>query len=47
MKQFVSFVIKETKHISCDKRTMPILFGMPVVIMLLSLALMRFSKRLE
>ncbi len=35
MKQFVSFVIKETKHISRDKRTMLILFGMPVVMMLL------------
>ena len=35
MKQFVSFVIKETKHILRDKRTMLILFGMPVVMMLL------------
>ena len=35
MKQFVSFVIKETKHIPRDKRTMLILFGMPVVMMLL------------
>ncbi len=35
MKQFVSFVIKETKHIMRDKRTMLILFGMPVVMMLL------------
>lgn len=35
MKQFISFVIKETKHILRDKRTMLILFGMPVVLMLL------------
>lgn len=35
MKQFVSFVIKETRHILRDKRTMLILFGMPVVMMLL------------
>ncbi|MBQ8486433.1 MAG: ABC transporter permease [Prevotella sp.] len=35
MKQFLSFVIKETKHILRDKRTMLILFGMPVVLMLL------------
>ncbi len=35
MKQFVSFVIKETKHILRDKRTMLILFGMPLVMMLL------------
>ena len=35
MKQFWSFVIKETKHILRDKRTMLILFGMPVVMMLL------------
>ena len=35
MKQFVSFVIKEAKHILRDKRTMLILFGMPVVLMLL------------
>lgn len=35
MSQFVSFVIKETKHILRDKRTMLILFGMPVVMMLL------------
>ena len=32
---FLSFVIKETKHILRDKRTMLILFGMPVVMMLL------------
>ena len=35
MKQFVSFVIKEARHIMRDKRTMLILFGMPVVLMLL------------
>lgn len=35
MKQFISFVIKESRHILRDKRTMLILFGMPVVMMLL------------
>ena len=35
MKQFFSFVIKETKHITRDKRTMLMLFGMPIVMMLL------------
>lgn len=35
MKQFFSFVIKEGKHIMRDKRTMLILFGMPLVLMLL------------
>ena len=35
MKQFIAFVIKETKHILRDKRTMLILFGMPVVMMML------------
>ena len=35
MKQFVSFVIKEARHILRDKRTMLILFGMPVVMMLI------------
>ena len=35
MKQFTSFVIKEAKHILRDRRTMLILFGMPVVLMLL------------
>lgn len=35
MKQFISFVIKETKHIVRDKRTMLILFGMPIILMLL------------
>ncbi len=35
MKQFFSFVIKEAKHILRDKRTMLILFGMPIMLMLL------------
>ena len=35
MKQFLSFVIKEARHILRDKRTMLILFGMPTVMMLL------------
>ena len=35
MKQFISFVIKETRHILRDKRTMLILFGMPIIQMLL------------
>ncbi|MBO7046472.1 MAG: ABC transporter permease [Prevotella sp.] len=35
MKQFIAFVIKETKHILRDKRTMLILFGMPVLLMFL------------
>ena len=35
MKPFFSFVLKETKHISRDKRTMLMLFGMPIVMMLL------------
>ena len=35
MKEFIAFVKKETKHILRDKRTMLILFGMPVVLMLL------------
>lgn len=35
MKPFFSFVIKETKHILRDKRTMLMLFGMPTVMMLL------------
>ena len=35
MRQFISFVIKEAKHILRDKRTMLILFGTPVVLMLL------------
>lgn len=35
MNEFISFVIKETKHIVRDRRTMLILFGMPVVMMLI------------
>ncbi len=35
MKQFTSFVIKEARHILRDKRTMLILFGMPIILMLL------------
>lgn len=35
MKQFLSFVIKESKHILRDRRTMLILFGMHVMLMLL------------
>ncbi len=35
MKTFRSFIIKEGKHILRDKRTMLILFGMPVVMMIL------------
>jgi ABC-2 type transport system permease protein len=35
MNQFTAFVLKEMKHIFRDRRTMLILFGMPVVMMLL------------
>ena len=35
MQQFMSFVIKETRHILRDKRTMLILFGMPIAMMLI------------
>ena len=35
MNTFLSFITKESKHILRDKRTMLILFGMPVVLMLL------------
>lgn len=35
MKQFLSFVVKEAKHIFRDKRTMLMLFGMPIVLMLI------------
>ena len=35
MKQFLSFVKKEARHILRDRRTMLILFGMPIVLMLL------------
>ena len=32
---FISFIIKETKHIVRDTRTMVILFGIPLIMMLL------------
>lgn len=35
MRQFISFVIKETRHILRDRLTLTILFGMPVVMLLL------------
>ena len=35
MKTFLSFVRKESRHILRDRRTMLILFGMPIVLMLL------------
>ena len=35
MKQLFSFVLKEAKHIFRDKRTMLMLFGMPIMLMLL------------
>ncbi|SFF85244.1 ABC transporter permease [Prevotella sp. KH2C16] len=35
MKEFIAFVIKEGRHITRDKRTMLILFAMPIVQMLL------------
>jgi len=35
MRQFYSFVIKEAKHILRDRRTMLLLFGMPLALMLL------------
>ncbi len=35
MKQFLSFVTKETRHILRDKRTMLVLFGIPIIEMLL------------
>ena len=35
MNLFISFVIKEARHILRDRRTMLILFGMPIVLMLL------------
>ena len=34
-KAFITFVIKEARHILRDKRTMLILFGMPIILMLL------------
>lgn len=35
MNAFTSFILKETKHILRDRRTVLVLFGMPVVMMLL------------
>ena len=35
MKQFIAFVVKEGKHIMRDRRTILILFGMPIAMMLL------------
>lgn len=35
MKEFWSFIIKETQHIIRDRRTMMILFGMPIILMLI------------
>lgn len=35
MKTFLSFILKEARHILRDRRTMLILFGMPIVLMLL------------
>ncbi len=35
MQQFVSFIIKESRHILRDRRTMLILFGMPIAMMLI------------
>ena len=35
MKQFFSFVIKEARHILRDRRTMLILFGMPLAMMMI------------
>lgn len=35
MKQFLSFILKEARHILRDKRTMLILFGMPLAMMLI------------
>ena len=35
MKEFWSFIIKETRHIMRDRRTMMILFGMPIILMLI------------
>ena len=35
MRQFISFITKETRHILRDRRTMLILFGMPVVMMII------------
>ena len=35
MKEFWSFIINETQHIMRDRRTMMILFGMPIILMLI------------
>lgn len=35
MKTFIAFIIKETRHILRDRRTLLILFGMPIVMILL------------
>ena len=35
MKMFIAFVGKEIRHILRDRRTMLILFGMPLIMMLL------------
>lgn len=35
MKEFWSFIVKETQHIMRDRRTMMILFGMPIILMLI------------
>ena len=35
MTQFFSFVIKEARHILRDRRTMLILFGMPLAMMMI------------
>ena len=35
MRRFLLFIVKETKHITRDKRTMLMLFGMPIVMMLI------------
>lgn len=35
MKAFIHFIIKETRHILRDSRTVLILFGMPVTMILL------------
>ena len=35
MKEFIAFISKETKHIMRDSRTVMVLFGMPIVMMLL------------
>ena len=39
MRQFIAFVTKEAKHIIRDKRTMLMLFDMPVVMILTGFAI--------